>query len=115
MAAIQRHLAEWCASRDLRPPSRASLYNTLSRLPGHVFPIRSLPPHVQGALYNLGPDGEVPGHQLAFYCFNYGSLRAVSYAASLPWLDLYQAQHLRGWRPRSRGLLQAAMRVRGIL
>jgi hypothetical protein len=65
-------------------------------------------------LYNLGPTGTVPGHQLAFYCFNYGSLAAVSYAAGLPWLDLHQARRLQGWRPRSRGLLDAVMRVRGI-
>ena len=112
MADILRHLADWCASRGLRPPSRAGLYNQLPRIPGHTYEVGSLPPHVKAALYNLGPNGEVPGHQLAFYCFNYGSLAAVSYAAGLPWLDLYQALHLRGWRPRSRGLLQAAMRVR---
>jgi len=115
MAAIRRHLARWCVPRGLRPPSRASLYNALRRLPGHVYPVPSLPPHVKEALYNLGPSGEVPGHQLAFYCFNYGSLAAVSYAAGLPWIDLYQAMHLRGWRPRSSGLLQAALRVRGIV
>jgi hypothetical protein len=114
LAAIGRHLAEWCARRGLRPPSRASLYNTLRRVPGHVYPVASLPRQVQEALYNFGADGEVPGHQLAFYCFNYGSMPAVSYAAGLPWIDLYQAVYLRGWRPRSRGLLQAALRVRGI-
>jgi hypothetical protein len=56
----------------------------------------------------------VPGHQLAFYCFNYGSLGAISYAAGLPWLDLYQARRMRGWRPRSFGLLLAVMRRRGL-
>ena len=96
-------------------PSRASLYNTLPRIPGHVYRVALLPPHVKEALYNLGPDGEVPGHQLAFYCFNHGSLAAVSYGAGLPWLDLYQALHLRGWRPRSLGLLQAAVRMRDSL
>jgi hypothetical protein len=115
MAAIRRHLTDWCVSRGLRPPSRASLYNTLPRIPGHVYGVALLSPHVKEALYNLGPDGEVPGHQLAFYCFNYGSLAAVSYAAGLPWLDLYQALYLRGWRPRSLGLLHAAMRVRDSL
>jgi hypothetical protein len=69
---------------------------------------------VVDALYNLSPADRIPGHQLAFYCFNYGSLAAISYAAGLPWLDLYQARFLRGWRPRSAGLLEAVMRARGI-
>ena len=112
MAVLRRQLADWCASRGLRPPSRASLYNALPRIPGHVYEVASLPPHVKEALYNLGPSGDVPGHQLAFYCLNYGSLAAICYAAGLPWLDLYQALHLRGWRPRSLGLLQAALRLR---
>lgn len=114
LVAIRRRLADWCALRGLRPPARATVYNTLLRVPGHAYPVPSLPRHVQKALYNLGPDAEVPGHQLAFYCFNYGSLAAVSYAAGLPWIDLYQAAHLRGWRPRSRGLLQAVLHSRGI-
>ena len=103
-----------CASAGLRPPSRASLYNAFSSIDAHSYAIQSLPPAVIDVLYNLDPGGMVPGHQLAFYCFNYGTLAAVSYAAGLPWLDLYQARRLRGWRPRSRGLLQAVMRVRGI-
>jgi hypothetical protein len=49
-----------------------------------------------------------------FHCLNYGTLPAMCYAAGLPWLDLFQASQLRGWRPRSRSLLQAVMRVRGI-
>lgn len=114
MAASQRRLAEVCARQGLRPPSRAGLYNALSRIPGHTYRVELLPPHVREALYNLAPGGEVPGSQLVFYCFNYGSLAAASYAAGLPWLDLYQAMRLRGWRPRSRGLLRAALRTRGI-
>jgi hypothetical protein len=69
---------------------------------------------VQGALYNLGPTGQVPGHQLVFHAFQHGDTRAMSFAAGLPWLDLYQAQRMRGWRARSRGLLDAVMRRRGI-
>ena len=65
-------------------------------------------------MYNLGPEAEVPGHQLAFYCFNYGDLPAVSFAAGLPWLALYQARRLPGYRARSRGLIDAVMRVRGV-
>ena len=75
----------------------------------------TLPTPVVDALYNIAPDGRVPGHQLAFHCFNYGSLGAISYAAGLPWLDLYQARRMRGWRPRSFGLLLAVMRTAGAL
>ena len=74
----------------------------------------TLPTPVVEALYNIAPDWRVPGHQLAFYCFNYGSLGAISFAAGLPWLDLYQARRMRGWRPRSFGLLSAVMRRRGL-
>jgi hypothetical protein len=114
MAALQRRLAAVCGAAGLRTPSRASLYNALETIAGHSYAIRSLPPAVIETLYNLSPTGTVPGHQLAFYCLNDGSLDALSYAAGLPWLDLYQARRLRGWRPRSRGLLDAVMRVRGV-
>lgn len=115
MAAIQRRIAGVCAKRGLRAPSRASLYNVLARIEGHRYDVPALPPHVREVLYNLAPNATVPGHQLVFYCVNYGSVAAVGYAAGLPWLNLYQAWHLRGWRPRSRGLLQAVMRVRAIV
>lgn len=112
MAALQRLVSERCRSAALKPPVRASLYSALARLDGHIYAVAALPPAVVGALYNIAPDGRVPGHQLAFYCFNYGSLAAISFAAGLPWLDLYQARRLRGWRPRSLGLLLAVMRRR---
>ncbi len=73
-----------------------------------------MPAGVREGLYNLAANGSVPGRQLVFYCFNYGSVATASYAAGLPWLDLYQAERLRGWRPRSLGLLRAVMAVRGI-
>ncbi len=57
---------------------------------------------------------EVPGPQLAFYCLNYGGIGAISFAAGLPWLALYQAALIPGWRRRSGGLLEAIRRVRGI-
>jgi hypothetical protein len=114
MGALQRQIAAACATKGLRPPARASLYNSFSAIDGHSYSVAALPPAVVEALYNLPPTGTVPGHQLAFYCLNYGSLAAVSYAASLSWLDLYQARRLRGWRPRSRGLLAAITHVRGI-
>jgi hypothetical protein len=114
MADLQRRLAAACAMRGLRPPSRATLYNALPRIEGHSYRVSHVPPAARDALYNLEPDARVPGHQMAFYCFNYGSLAAASFAATLPWLDLYQAARLRGWRPRSKGLLEAVLRVRGI-
>jgi len=114
MSAVQRRISEQYAEHGVKRPARASLYNALTRIEGHSYAIAHLPAAVADALYNLGPSGQVPGHQLAFYCFNYGSVAAVSYAAGLPWLDLYQARRLRGWRPRSAGLLDAVMQARGI-
>ena len=115
MAALQRLVAKRCVKAGLTTPARASLYNAFAHLDGHIYSVANLPTPVVDALYNIAPDGRVPGHQLAFYCFNYGSLDAISYAAGLPWLDLYQSRRLRGWRPRSLGLLTAVMRRRGIL
>jgi hypothetical protein len=114
MADLKRALDERCRRAGERAPSRATLYQALWRLEGHAYEPRRLPAAVRRVLYNLDPAGAVPGHQLAFYCFNYGTLDAVSFAAGLPWLDLYQAARLSGWRPRSQGLLIAVMRVRGI-
>jgi hypothetical protein len=114
MAALQRLVSERCLAAGLKPPARASLYNALARLDGHIYTVATLPRPVADALYNIAPDARVPGHQLAFHCLNYGSLGAVSYAAGLPWLDLYQARRMRGWRPRSLGLLLAVMRRRGL-
>ena len=114
MAALQRRVADVCKDQGIRPPARASLYNALARTEGHVYATSELPGAVVEALYNLAPDGTVPGPQLVFHCLNYGTLPAMCYAAGLPWLDLFQASRLRGWRPRSRSLLQAVMRVRGI-
>jgi hypothetical protein len=113
MAALQREHAARCARLGVRAPARATLYNTLVRLKGHAYAVSDLPVAVRRALYNVASDAVVPGRQLAFFCFNYGSLPAISFAAGLPWLDLYQATRLRGWRPRSRGLLLAARRARG--
>ena len=114
MAALQRRVAAVCAEQGIRPPARASLYNALARTEGHVYATSELPGTVVEALYNLAPDGRVPGPQLVFHCLNYGAVPAMCYAAGLPWLDLFQASRLRGWRPRSRSLLQAVLHVRGI-
>ena len=112
--AIQRALGEYCTDRDLRPPARATIYESMARAPAGSYSIADLPRAAREALYNLEANGTVPGHQLAFYCLNYGGLGAVSFAAGLPWLALYQADLLPGWRARSHGLLKAIRRARGI-
>ena len=107
-------LAEQCRREGLRAPSRASVYKLLPTLPTPRYKVADLPPSVRAALYNLTDDSEVPSHQLAFYCFNYGDLAAISFAAGLPWLALYQAARMPGYRSRSRGLVEAVVRARGI-
>lgn len=107
-------LVDHCESRGLRPPARATVYQWMARAPARSYRVAELPVAARETLYNLAESGEVPGHQLAFYCLNYGGLGAASFAAGLPWLALYQAARLPGWRERSRGLLDAIMRVRGI-
>lgn len=114
MSALHQRITRVCERHGLKVPVRASLYNALGRLEGHSYRIADLPEPVEEVLYNLDRSADVPGRQLAHYCFNYGSLAAISFAAGLPWLDLYQARRLRGWRPRSRGLLESVLRVRGI-
>lgn len=107
-------LRRYCQSRQLACPARATVYNLMEQIQGHSYEPATLPEAVRAALYNLSLDTPVPGHQLAYYCFHYGGLRALSYAAGLPWLDLYQAAHMPGWRPRTRGLLEAVLLSRGI-
>ncbi len=103
-----------CRDRGLEQPSRATLYKLMATLPGRTLRVADLPAPVREALYNLAPEIEVPAHQVAFYCFNYGDGRAVSYAAGLPWLAIYQALRMRGFRRKSRGLAEAVARVRRI-
>ena len=114
VADLLARIAERCHNEGRRSPSRATVYKLLGRLPTPKYRLSELPAAVREALYNLGPDSEVPGHQLAFYCFNYGDLQAISFAAGLPWLALYQAQRLSGHRAKSRGLLDAVALVRGL-
>jgi len=111
---IQSQLAAFCAGRDATPPARATVYQMMARLPAPSYAIEGLPDAVRSTLYNLSPTGDVPGHQLAFYCLNYGGLEAASFAAGMPWLALYQTARLPGWRRRSRGLLEAILKTRGI-
>lgn len=84
------------------------------------YALKSLPLEAREALYNIDVATsvdtvhEVPGDQLAFYCFNYGRPRAVSFAAGLPASCLKAAKLRPGWRPKSRALLVAVMNYRGI-
>ncbi len=103
-----------CRRARIQPPSRATVYKLLDTLPTPSYRVRDLPRPVREALYNLVPESLVPGHQLAFYCFNYGDLAAVSFASGLPWLALHQALRRPGWRPKSRGLAEAAACDRGM-
>lgn len=114
MSEALAEIGKRCRRERVRPPSRATVYKLLDTLPTPRYQIRGLPRPVREALYNLGPEGFVPGHQLAFYCFNYGELAAMSFASGLPWLALRQALRLPGWRARSRGLLEAVACARGI-
>jgi hypothetical protein len=86
----------------------------MDRLPPRGYAVSELPPAVRQTLYNLAADATVPGDQLAFHCFNYGGLEAMSFAAGLPWLALHQAAQIRGWRSRSRGPLAAILQTRAI-
>lgn len=111
---ILRRTDEFCRPRGLVAPSRSTLYVLLDTIELPSFRVSELPEFVQRALYNLAPESEVPGAQLVFYCFNYGGLRALCFAAGMPWLFLYRARKMRGWRAKSRNLLLAAARARGI-
>ncbi len=120
MTDVFTELQRYCQERRVPCPSRSSVYNALGRVPVREFEVASLPEEVRAALYNFGDgDGDgnprtLPGDQLAFYCFNYGGPRALSFAAGLPWLCLARAAERRGFRPKSRALLEAVMRVRSI-
>lgn len=114
MTAVIADVTAQCRREGVKPPSRATAYKLLATLPTATFRQETLPASVRDALYNLTGDSVVPAHQVAFYCFNYGDLAAVSFAAGLPWLALYQAGRMSGYRARSRGLLEAVMRARGV-
>jgi len=114
MREMLAEIGKCCREKGLEPPSRATIYKLMIALPGPTWRVGELPRSVQAALYNLTPSTEVPARQLAFYCFNYGDLRAMSFAAGLPWLALYQAVRQPGYRKKSRGLAGAAAKARGI-
>ena len=114
MAEILAGIGRFCKARELRPPSRAALYRLLDRIPAHAYRLAALPHDVRLTLHNVDPTAPIPGDQIAFRCFHDGNLRALSFAAGMPWLDIHQARRKRGWRPKSRGLLEALCRARGI-
>lgn len=114
MHRVLQQLKESCSRAGCKMPSRGTVYKFMAGATIHEYAIGQLSRQVQQALYNLDSQGTIPGHQLVFYCFNYGDLSAVSFAAGLPWIDLYQAAQMRGWRAKSRGLLEAVLTVRGI-
>jgi len=114
MTDLIEDVGRFCKDRRLRPVSRAALYRLLERLDAHRYLVDELPRDVRLTLHNVDPAARVPGAQLAFHCLNYGGLRAMSFAAGLPWLDLHQARLKRGWRSKSRGILEALCRARGI-
>ena len=112
MAEVGQKLQAHCVERGLRAPSRATLYNIMARANLPPMRVDGLPKSVRQTLYNLGEIQYVGPTQLAFYCFNYGTLPAMSFAAGLPWLALHQARKMRGWRPKSLGPLVAVLQVR---
>ncbi|MBK6847453.1 MAG: hypothetical protein IPG96_07915 [Proteobacteria bacterium] len=115
--ALREVLAQtraFCLEHQLPVPTRTTIYARLARADTGRFRVADLPEPVRRALYNLDAESLVPGHQLVFYAFNYGELDAVMFASGMPWLALYQAARLPGWRPKSSGLLRAVMRARGI-
>jgi hypothetical protein len=111
---LLRDLEELCRDRGLKPPSRATVYKLMATLPGPGLRKADLPVSVQRALHNLAPESVVPAHQVAFCCFHHGDLRAVAFAAGLPWLAIHQARLMRGYRRKSRGLVEAVARARGV-
>jgi hypothetical protein len=113
MTTVHASLSAFCARRGLHPPSRASLYNAMTRVVPPTYEARDLPVEVRRVLHNIA-DGQVPGHQVAFAAFNYGSERALSFAAGMPWPCLLQAARLSGFRPKSLALLRAVLAFRGI-
>lgn len=109
---VLERLGSECRARGFRAPSRATVYNFIDHGSLPLFRIANLPRHVRDTLFNLSPQTDVPGDQLAFHCLNYGGPSAMSFAAGLPWWPLHRASSRRGWRPKSRGVLDAILRVR---
>lgn len=112
MTALLVELGARCRAEGVPCPSRAAVYNFLPRAPVPRYRVAELPAHARAALFNLDDAADVPGPQLAFYLINHGDTRALSFAAAMPWLCLYQAERMRGFRPKSHGLLRALIAAR---
>jgi len=114
MRRVLSQLEAFCAREGHPVPARATVYAFMSRAPAPSHRWESLPPSVRATLHNLEPGSSVPGPQLVHRAFNAGDVAAISFASSLPWLCLYQANEMRGFRPKSHALLRAVLRARGI-
>jgi hypothetical protein len=79
MREVQRAITEFCRERRERAPSRATVYNVLARARTMDRRAGDLPDAVRRVLYNLDDESRVPDAQVAFYCFNYGDQRAISW------------------------------------
>jgi len=112
ISRVREELTTFCRSKRLAPPSRATLYNAMSRVVPPSYWKRQLPDAVQQTLHNVGDP--VPGAQVVFHAFNYGDTRAISFAAGMPWASLARAAGKPGWRPKSLALLRAVMNYRGM-
>ena len=114
MRDLVAEVAAYCARRQLPAPARATLYAALARVPVARFSMSELPASVSRTLHNLDREAVVPGDQVAFAAFSRGDTTALCWAAGLPWPCLRHAALLPGFRPKSRALLLAVMRYRGI-
>ena len=103
-----------CAATGAKPPVRASLYNALARIEGHTYAIADLPAPVAGALYNLAATGRVPGHQFAFYCFNYGSVTGDQFRGRSALARPLPGRRLRGGVLAAAACSEAVLRARGM-
>ena len=106
-------LGAFCRRRGLEMPSRATVYNAVNRVPVPTYDYDELPRSVQQTLHNVAR-GRIPGQQVVFAAFNFGDVRAMSFASSLPWICLHRASMIPGYRPKSFALLAAVMAHRGI-
>ncbi len=110
---VSRGLAEFCQRSGRRVPARSTIYNAVNRLPPIEYDRGALPESVKRTLHNIG-GVRIAGRQIVFATFNYGDTAAISYASTLPWLCLWAAAQMRGWRPKSLALLRAVMHRRGM-
>lgn len=96
--------------------ARARLDRTREASPDHtdVVSVATLPPEVRAALLHvdMSATAYVSLGTVAFYAFNYGALRALTFASALPNDALESAASLPGWRPKSLALLRAIVRYR---